>query len=155
MGDTGATGPMGDTGATGPMGDTGATGPAGLSGSASGTVSNSQTTTSSTYTNLATAGPSATVTVPSSGKVLVTLTALMYNSDFDDTGYMSFQVDSESIVTATLDARSLCLNWGFQGSATYVVSGLSEGSHTFTAKYRRTGHTETFANRSIIVIPLP
>jgi hypothetical protein len=116
--------------------------------------------------------------VPSSGKVLVTLTAFISNTacdsgdnkhdkgvksakcDNDDNcdkagGYMSFQVDTNAIVTATLDTTSLHSTTGFQGSATYVVTGLSAGSHTFTAKYRTTGNTETFANRSIIVIPLP
>ena len=72
---------------------------------------------------------------------------------------MSFQVDSVAIVTATLDATSLRFSDDderfFQGSATYVVSGLTAGSHTFTAKYRTSAGTETFTNRSIIVIPLP
>ena len=163
-GDTGAIGPTGDTGA---MGDTGATGPAGLSGSAFGTVATSQSTTSTNYTDLSTVGPTATVTVPDSGKVLVTLTAFMTNNSNNKDGYMSFSVvdvaplPSFSVVsgTAASDAMSLHFNddslLSFQGSATYVVSGLSAGSHAFTAKYRTAGGTETFANRSIIVIPLP
>jgi len=84
----------------------------------------------------------------------------MSNCSDNEDGYMSFQVDTTAIVTATLDATALRFNddanLHFQGSATYVVSGLYTNSpHTFTAKYRTGGGTETFANRSIIVIPLP
>ncbi len=42
-----------------------------------------------------------------------------------------------------------------QGSATFFVTGLTAGSNTFTAKYRVTGGTGTYLNRTIIVIPLP
>ena len=42
-----------------------------------------------------------------------------------------------------------------QGTATFYVTGLTPGSTTFTAKYDVTGGTGTFANRSIVVVPLP
>ena len=42
-----------------------------------------------------------------------------------------------------------------QGSATFYVIGLTAGSNTFTAKYRVDAGTGTFANRTIVVIPLP
>jgi hypothetical protein len=44
-----------------------------------------------------------------------------------------------------------------QMSASYIVQGLSPGSHTFVAKYRTTvaGQSVFFAFRTIIVIPLP
>ena len=42
-----------------------------------------------------------------------------------------------------------------QGSATFYVTGLTAGSNTFTAKYRVDAGTGTFANRTIVVIPLP
>jgi hypothetical protein len=42
-----------------------------------------------------------------------------------------------------------------QGSATFYVTGLTAGSTTFTAKYDVTLGTGTFANRTIIVVPLP
>jgi len=41
-----------------------------------------------------------------------------------------------------------------QASATFYVTGLTPGTYTFTAKYRTTGGTATFANRNIIVQPL-
>jgi hypothetical protein len=128
---------------------------AGLSGSTNETVAGSDITTDVSYTDLATIGPVATVMVPSSGNVLVTLTAFMSNGAAAG-GYMSFQVDSTPATDATsLHCDITTANQSCQGSATYVVSGLSAGSHTFTAKYRANAGTETFANRSIILIPLP
>ena len=46
------------------------------------------------------------------------------------------------------------VNATYQGSGTYLVSGLSPGSTTFTAKYRVTSGQGTFAMRSIVVVPL-
>jgi hypothetical protein len=42
---------------------------------------------------------------------------------------------------------------GQQASATYVVTGLSAGSYTFTARYRSSGGTCHFSNRGLIVTP--
>ena len=64
---------------------------------------------------------------------------------------------------AACDARSLrramgtsSSTGGITASAMYVVSGLTAGTYTFTAVYRTTaGGTGTFADRNIIVIPLP
>jgi hypothetical protein len=127
----------------------------GASGSASATLAGSDTTTVASYTDLGAIGPAVTVTVPSSGNVLVTITAFMSNGASSG-GYMSFQVDATTATDATsLHFDNTTANYSFQGSASYVVSDLTAGSHTFTAKYRSGAGTETFANRSIIVIPLP
>jgi hypothetical protein len=76
---------------------------------------------------------------------------------------MGFAVSGATTLAAS-DAQSLVagiLGGGgaprpdMQGSATYLVTGLTAGSNTFTAKYRVDGSTGTFANRNIIVIPLP
>jgi hypothetical protein len=81
----------------------------------------------------------------------------------DTTAWMSFAVSGASTVAAS-DIRSLAREHGtssstgyIQASAVYVVTGLTNGSNTFTAKYRVSGTTGTdaFANRSIIVVPLP
>jgi hypothetical protein len=42
----------------------------------------------------------------------------------------------------------------YQGSGTYLVTGLTPGPTTFTAKYRVTSGQGTFAMRSIVVVPL-
>jgi hypothetical protein len=41
-----------------------------------------------------------------------------------------------------------------QASATYLVTGLTPGLNTFTAKYRTASAGAIFSNRSIIVTPL-
>src|SRR6185437_8299218 len=80
-GATGATGATGTTGATGPAGPTGGTGPAGPPGTSGSTttaadmVVTSQSSSSVTYTDLVTAGPSASVVVGASGTVLLTVSA--------------------------------------------------------------------------------
>ncbi len=120
------------------------------------------------YGNLATEGPSVTVTVPASGDALVTLTSLIANEDADQGGSMSFSSNGEcpgspdeGEVEAE-DARSLQLisieslqTSAGQASATYLVTGLSAGLHTFIACYRSdTANLTEFKNRSIIVTPL-
>jgi len=41
-----------------------------------------------------------------------------------------------------------------RASATSVITGLTPGSNTFTAKYRITGGTGTWRDREIVVVPL-
>jgi hypothetical protein len=120
-------------------------------------VSTSQTTTSSSYTDLTTVGPSLTVNVSSSGTALVMLTAQLSNSNANRICYMGFAVSGASTVAAS-DAQSVSLtsasaNATAQVTATYLVTGLTPGSNTFTAKYRRTNNTCTFVNRSIVITP--
>jgi hypothetical protein len=43
----------------------------------------------------------------------------------------------------------------YQGSGTYLVTGLAPGSTTFTAKYRASAGEGSFGMRSIIVVPQP
>jgi hypothetical protein len=120
-------------------------------------VATSQTTSSTSYTDLTTAGPAVTVTVPASGKVLVTVTSGMQNSTGGGSCFMAFAVSGPTSVAAS-DAQAVILGGNNlqAASASYVVSGLTAGgSYTFTAKYRVTTGTGTFSNRSIWAIPLP
>jgi hypothetical protein len=156
QGATGPTGPSGPPGDNGDTGPTGATGAAGTSGSAFATVAAAGTTSSTSFTDLATFGPAVTVAVPASGRVMVTLTAL-FEAPQAGAARMSFiSTGGGGNVTADVD-RSLSGidEMIFRGSATYPVAGLSPGSHTFTAKYASIGGQSIFADRSIIVIPLP
>ncbi len=126
----------------------------------------SGTTTSTSYDDLAgAAGPSVTVNIPASGKALVTVTA----SETNDTGsaqdYMGFSVSNGQ---GPLDAMSyeseqppaggalgnVPVDATYQGSGTYLVTGLTPGATTFTAKYRVTSGEGTFSMRSIVVLPL-
>jgi hypothetical protein len=106
-----------------------------------------------------------TVNIPASGKALVTVTASEQNDTGSAEDYMSFDVSGGQ---GSTDATALAFqeppNTGplgnvpvdaaFQGSATYLATGLAPGSMTFTAKYRVTSGEGRFGMRTIIVIPL-
>jgi hypothetical protein len=123
------------------------------------TVATSQTTTSTTYADLATVGP--TVSSLTTGTfALVVLTAFMSNSGAGNTSLMTFDVSGAttlthaggSVDTLSLSTVSDIANAGRRFSAVYPVT-LTAGSNTFTAKYRVSAGTGTFIDRNIIVIP--
>jgi len=70
--------------------------------------------------------------------------------------YMSYAVSGATTVAA-IDGRALQVQGSnfTRASATSVITGLTPGSNTFTAKYRITGGTGTWRDRDIVVIPLP
>jgi len=98
------------------------------------------------------------VTVTASGlAALVTVTGQLSNSTNNRLCYMSFAVSGATTVAAS-DATAILYNTSVantaaQMSATYLVTGLTSGSNTFTAKYRASANTCTFVNRNIIVTP--
>ena len=113
------------------------------------TIATSQTTTSNTaYADMATVGPTVTITTPTGGgHALVIINASV------TTAFMSFQVSGQTTIAA---ADTMALVRGgttnAQDCASYLVT-LNAGSNTFTAKYKGNGNTGTVANRSLIVIP--
>jgi hypothetical protein len=74
--------------------------------------------------------------------------------------YVSFATSGANSAAA-VDANAVTLASGTlqRASASAVLSGLTPGGATFTAKYRREGGggsgSCTFVNRSIMAIPLP
>lgn len=120
-------------------------------------VGTSQTTASTSYTALATAGPAVTVTVGSSGLALVILTCTMSNDTTGSTCLMSFDVSGATTVAASdnfaLSFTSYTANATQRFSIVYPVT-ITAGSNTFTAKYRVSANTGTFVGRYISVIPL-
>ena len=77
----------------------------------------------------------------------------------DNQCLMSFAVSGATTVAAT-DTRSLQLSersQAIRAGATYLVTGLTAGSNTFTAQYRseNNGSSCSFANRNIVVVPWP
>lgn len=124
--------------------------------SATATVATSQTTTSGTYTDLATAGPAVTLTTGT--KALVIMVAQL-NPASQEFCYMSAAVSGASTVAAS-DA------WGIYNaivsgalysrqSSAKLFTGLTAGSNTFTAKYRTAaGSTGQFINREIIAVDM-
>jgi hypothetical protein len=122
-------------------------------------VATAETRTNTSYGALATAGPSVTVTLPTgSTRALVSVTSGIQGSTGSVSCYMSFLVNGAGTLAA-MDARALILvsNNLQQSSASFVVTGLSAGSNTFTAQYRGSSASAdcTYSNRSIWAIPLP
>jgi hypothetical protein len=123
-------------------------------------VAASAATPSLTYADLTTVGPTVTLTIPASGRVLVSVTSGMTGSSGAVSCFMSFAGTGTNNITA-VDANAVTLAAGSlqRASATSVLTGLSPGSTTFTGKYKREGGggsaSCTFVNRSIMALPLP
>jgi hypothetical protein len=125
--------------------------------SAAARVETEQSTTSSSFTDLTTAGPEVTLTTGT--KVLVIITAEMLNSSGTESSLASFAVSGASTIPAgTYDwyVRSFVgtANERVRFSAASRFAGYTAGSNTFTMKYRRTGGTASFGQREIIVMDL-
>ena len=112
-----------------------------------------ETTTSSSFTDLTTAGPAVTVTTGT--KALVVLTCQISTESADRTANMSFAVSGATTIAASTTSSNrvncvgsrIIINFS---SVTPVT--LTAGSNTFTAKYSSNGSTVEFGNRKIIVI---
>lgn len=116
------------------------------------TVATSQTTTSATYTDLATTGPAVTVTTGSTA--LVSLYNANLNSSATVSSLMSYDVTGASSVAAS-DATAIgnATANGTRETGTFLQTGLTAGSNTFTCRYRVGSGTGTFVDRKIIVVP--
>jgi hypothetical protein len=119
-------------------------------------LSTGETTTSTSYTNLATVGPTVTVTTGTDALVLATCT--VQNNTSGTNVYSSYEISGATTVAAT-DDRAIFIttaaaNQGFRASIAYFEDALTPGSNTFTAKYRVISGTGTFTNRMLTVIPL-
>lgn len=115
-----------------------------------------ETTSSAPYVDLATVGPSVTVTVNT--QVRVTISCNMYNAA--SAGAFSIGVAlSGANTVAAADAKALrtpsilgsTASPGFGLTRVVYFSGLTPGSTTFTLKYGTTAVTTHFLNRSIQV----
>jgi hypothetical protein len=156
QGDVGPQGPQGPQGDQGVQGDVGPQGPAGTVNATPALIATAETTTSTSYTDLTTVGPSVTATIPNSGNALVILTVGSSNTNNGAECAMGFAAagaavdDARAVINPSRNANEV-----LQYSGVFFVSGLTTGSNTFTAKYRTEANTCTFRNRSIVVIPLP
>lgn len=123
---------------------------------AAATVAAGQTTTSTSYTDLTTVGPSVTITTGT--KALVFITSNIDNQSNNGQGHIGFAVSGATTVAASDDQAlhyysngALALQYG----AAYYVSGLTAGSNTFTLKYKSgNGSTQYFARRQLTVMDL-
>lgn len=119
-------------------------------------VATDQSTTSTSFTDLATVGP--TVTVDTGTTVMVFYATGCYNSGANNLMEMSYAVSgSTTIAAASTNAAlidGIVANNIPRISSFQLVSGLTEGANTFTAKYRTSAGTANFFNRELVVIPI-
>jgi hypothetical protein len=118
-------------------------------------ISTEQTTTSTAYTDLATAGPSVTVTSGPGGALAFWCSRALNST----TGYsiVSLAITGAAganAAAAASDDRELSSNRNRQYSQVVYYDGLTAGSNTFTMKYRVTAGTGTFSRRRLIVFPM-
>jgi hypothetical protein len=112
----------------------------------------SQSTASTSYTDLATVGP--TITVECGQSVIVTVSGSLYNDTAGEFALMSFAISGATTLAASdtfaLGFKAPNANDGLFASYT-VIASTTPGMNTFTAKYRGTGGAAAFQNRRITV----
>lgn len=119
-------------------------------------VSTAQVGTSSSYDDLATAGPAVTVT--SGTSAMVFWSAQMSSAAAGAAGYVSVEVSGATSIAAS-DAIALiyevsAANDTARGSMTAHFTNLTAGSNTFTLKYKSgSGAPITFQRRALWVFP--
>lgn len=124
-------------------------------------VLTSQTTTSTTYTDLATSGPSITISGGILGQqAMVWISAEMDNNTLSLQTSCAVEVSGASSYAAS-DTRCAITRDGLaatnpsQYMGAFLYDPINRGaSVTFTMKYRVGGGTGTFVNRRIMVWPL-
>lgn len=120
-------------------------------------VATEQTTTSTSYADLSTSGPA--VTVATGTKALVRLGCQVKNTGAANIVAMGFAVSGASTVAASDGAATVALaqvaGYYQQLFREVLVTGLTAGNNTFTAKYRVGGGTGSFLRRDISVVALP
>ncbi len=126
----------------------------------SATVDTEQNTTSTTYTDLGTDGPSITYDPGAVAKtVLFLFGSFLGNSVVGYTTYVSYAISGATTVAAS-DSRALVLRpTGSNGQERVTMSAafvqtLQPGSNTIKLKYRVEGNTGTFGNRFLIMVVL-
>lgn len=127
------------------------------------TVAAEQSTNSFVYTNLTAVGPAVTVTIPASGQIDLRLTATISNTEEGRESFMGFAAEGANVI-APSDAFAVkhtqargpdgALLPGQRVGGTFSLGGLAPGSTTFTAKYRTTGGTARFRDRTIEILGL-
>lgn len=128
-----------------------------------------EATTSTSFTDLATVGPTLTPRVGSSGRLLVMVTCLFdYNgNDTQGGGYMAYNLAGptsrpaneftslKSVFNAS-DPSADTVSWvkGDRMTAVSLEEGLAPGDYTLTAKYKAFAGGCNFGDRVLTAIPL-
>lgn len=123
----------------------------------SATVATDQTTTSTSYADLATTGPAVTVTTGT--KALVTLSSASYNSAIGANQFHAVAVSGATTLAAA-DANAIrdtakVINYYAACARTFLVSSLTGGINVFTSKYKTSGTTAGFVSRDVTILGIP
>ena len=119
-----------------------------------------ESTTSTTYTDLATIGPAVTATIGSTGKALISWSASLVSDSTTNGAWMSVAGAGASIFvgddTWALNFTPPTAGTGAAFGITMLFAGLNPGSLTVTAKYRSHGGgaTANFKWRRLLLTPL-
>lgn len=119
----------------------------------SSNVATSQTTASTSYTDLTTV-QSVTVTVGANGILLIAIAAEATNSGAFFC-FNSFALSGANTLAAANDYRGIELGTSNNSiGRTVILTGLTPGSTTVTMKFMVNGGTGTFLNRTLGVVAL-
>ena len=117
-----------------------------------------QTTTSAGTVDLATVGPTVTVDVGANGLVLLLVQCSYTNSTIGEGGGLFYSVSGATTVSdvqLNVSSRAQRAATVHHYAALALISGLTPGSNTIKLRYgANTGGTSTYANRTIVAIPL-
>lgn len=122
------------------------------------TLDANQSTSSTSYVDLATVGASITITTGTAA--VVSMSCNTAKSTMGNTGFVAFAVSGATTIAASdancMQASYYAANFAMQLSRTRVITGLTPGLNTFTMKYRIDGGgtAASFWHRSIVVWPL-
>ena len=128
-------------------------------------VATTETTTSTSFADLATTSDSVTVTIGANGLALVAISCEMGNDTANAIPRMAFAISGATTVAADnqgthIGIQMYAANASSRGtSGVFLITGLTSGSTTFKAKYNTStggsgSGTATFALRRISVVPL-
>jgi hypothetical protein len=125
-----------------------------LDAGASAYIATAESTTSTTYVDLASVGPTASVTLASARRVLVLVKANLFQTGTVNRVYMSWAASGATTLAAS-DVNAVQHNGSGNDEAYCAVGFLdcAAGTTTFTAKYRCQGSTLQAKERVIAVIP--
>lgn len=121
------------------------------------TITTTESTASLSYIDLSTVGPAVTITTNTS--VLISMSGVVFRSSgTGNTAYISVAVSGATTIAAN-DTNAVS---GVEAVAvsnvslarTFILTGLTPGSNTFTLKYKVDGGNYSFLNRSLVITVL-
>ena len=124
--------------------------------SQSNNITATESTTSTSYTDLATVGP--TVATATGNSAIVFIRAGIENTIANEASFMAFDVTGASSLptndASAINIDGLAANSRFRMGSAYMINSLTAGVNTFTAKYKVSAGTGGFTQRQLAVFPL-